>query len=676
MTKTFGLYHVIRSILLAGLAIISWYPSSAQNEFLATVDYNNVSVQRIANIPGVTYITGNSAYDENHRRYFFQGSSTNGGPWTLYTIDAVSGTVIYSVMFSAGGANTGELNGLEYDNTSNILYGIYFINGLAQFSRIDPSTGIVTIISNIPPYHGFTESAYDQKDHLYIVSNGNSLLGIDATTGLIKNNLTGLTISNIVYDNKTGKLYGVKISPILPNPQFDSVSLATGTLHPIADLPPLTLPQLNQLYVYTIDENAGKYIFLASDPPTSLCFSDYLYVLDINTGAVLSHNIYPYAKNAGLAGYENVLSFSFDNSTGKLYALNWHPPNTPVLLTIAITASANPACKGAPVTFTATTGAQLVNPVYQWQVNGVDAGANGLTYTNENLSDGDTVRCIMINNDPCLPIVPDTSDEIVMNILNVAGPSISISSSASIICSADMVLFTASPTNAGTNPVYQWQLNGTDIGTGADTLHCTGLKDGDTVHCILGSGPPCNMPVVSNDIVTTVKTSPLLSIGDDIVVSPGKTAVLNPSVSGTIVSYQWSPSTYLDNPSIVNPVFTAGNSTAYELLVTADNGCTASGKITVFVYRDLHMPNAFTPNGDGRNDFFRIPASTVPTIQSFSIFNRWGQMVFSTSNATAAWDGSFNGQAQPTGNYVWMIEYENPFTKQQEKRKGTVVLVR
>jgi gliding motility-associated-like protein len=84
----------------------------------------------------------------------------------------------------------------------------------------------------------------------------------------------------------------------------------------------------------------------------------------------------------------------------------------------------------------------------------------------------------------------------------------------------------------------------------------------------------------------------------------------------------------------------------------------------------------FTPNGDGRNDIFRIPASARLKIKSFSVFNRWGQMIFKTSDSGAGWDGSFHNRSQPTGSYVWMIEYENPLTKLREMKKGVVMLIR
>ena len=89
------------------------------------------------------------------------------------------------------------------------------------------------------------------------------------------------------------------------------------------------------------------------------------------------------------------------------------------------------------------------------------------------------------------------------------------------------------------------------------------------------------------------------------------------------------------------------------------------------------MPNAFTPNGDGIDDIFRIPPQVAPaTIKSFSVFNRWGQKIFYTENGGKGWDGTLNGQMQPEGSYVWMIQYTDAVTNKFETASGTVILIR
>jgi gliding motility-associated-like protein len=88
------------------------------------------------------------------------------------------------------------------------------------------------------------------------------------------------------------------------------------------------------------------------------------------------------------------------------------------------------------------------------------------------------------------------------------------------------------------------------------------------------------------------------------------------------------------------------------------------------------MPNAFTPNADGHNDLFRIPPLLNLTIERFSVYNRWGALVFTTNNSLVGWDGRMGGQAEPAGTYVWIVSYYDPLTHQTVMKKGTVELIR
>ena len=86
------------------------------------------------------------------------------------------------------------------------------------------------------------------------------------------------------------------------------------------------------------------------------------------------------------------------------------------------------------------------------------------------------------------------------------------------------------------------------------------------------------------------------------------------------------------------------------------------------------MPNAFTPNGDGINDVFRIPPGILIELKEFSVFDRWGNKIFTTLNSAKGWDGTFKGQQAASGVYVYIIkgsDYKGPVLA-----KGSVVLVR
>jgi gliding motility-associated-like protein len=87
------------------------------------------------------------------------------------------------------------------------------------------------------------------------------------------------------------------------------------------------------------------------------------------------------------------------------------------------------------------------------------------------------------------------------------------------------------------------------------------------------------------------------------------------------------------------------------------------------------MPNAFTPNQDGLNDVFRPVMAGIAKLDFFRVFNRWGELVFATSEPGKGWDGTFRGGKQDTGTFVYVIEGVD-YTGKVILRKGTVTLLR
>jgi gliding motility-associated-like protein len=145
--------------------------------------------------------------------------------------------------------------------------------------------------------------------------------------------------------------------------------------------------------------------------------------------------------------------------------------------------------------------------------------------------------------------------------------------------------------------------------------------------------------------------------------------------------YLWSPGTSLSSTTISNPIGVydgSFDSIQYKVKVYNEAGCVDSAFITVKIFKtnpSIFVPNAFTPNGDGRNDLIRPIGAGVQKINYFRIFNRWGQMVFSTSVNGHGWDGTINGVPQNTGTYVWIVSAIDYLGKPYFG-KGTVTLIR
>ena len=107
-------------------------------------------------------------------------------------------------------------------------------------------------------------------------------------------------------------------------------------------------------------------------------------------------------------------------------------------------------------------------------------------------------------------------------------------------------------------------------------------------------------------------------------------------------------------------------------------GCsdTVEKSLTVLNNCQIAVPSAFTPNGDGLNDYLSPHNALKADKLEFKVYNRWGQLVFLSRDWRQKWDGRVNGIFQSSGIYVWMLSYTHHDTGQQVFQKGTVMLIR
>jgi gliding motility-associated-like protein len=108
--------------------------------------------------------------------------------------------------------------------------------------------------------------------------------------------------------------------------------------------------------------------------------------------------------------------------------------------------------------------------------------------------------------------------------------------------------------------------------------------------------------------------------------------------------------------------------------VTNPEGCTGSAEAIVKIYKPLVMPTAFTPNNDGLNDVFRIPPNVLLSLGDFSIYDRWGNRIFSTNDAAKGWDGKVGGILSNPGVFVYVIKGNSG--GKEISLKGTFLLIR
>ncbi len=159
-------------------------------------------------------------------------------------------------------------------------------------------------------------------------------------------------------------------------------------------------------------------------------------------------------------------------------------------------------------------------------------------------------------------------------------------------------------------------------------------------------------------------------------IDPGQTVQLTISGGGSL--FTWTPSTWLSDTGIANPLANPKNNITYKVVVRNDAGCSDSDYVNIKVrpLPGIYMPTGFTPNRDGLNDLIRPIITKEFTLQHFIIFNRWGQKIFETSEKGIGWNGILNGIVQDSGVFAWVINATDTRTNKKTDLKGTFVIVR
>jgi gliding motility-associated-like protein len=181
----------------------------------------------------------------------------------------------------------------------------------------------------------------------------------------------------------------------------------------------------------------------------------------------------------------------------------------------------------------------------------------------------------------------------------------------------------------------------------------------------------------------TVNPNPFIKGPAEISTPVGIPVTIPYTYTDNVVSYVWTPTANLSCTDCPNPTATLTFSQTYTVIVADSNHCTDTASIlvkTICNEGNYFLPNTFSPNGDGVNDYFYPRGSGLFNIQSMRVFNRWGQLVFERKNfaansETMGWDGTFNGHPAPSDAYVYIVEVICN-NAQVVAYHGNVVLVR
>src|SRR5664280_2252904 len=255
----------------------------------------------------------------------------------------------------------------------------------------------------------------------------------------------------------------------------------------------------------------------------------------------------------------------------------------PVSVTIA--ADANPVCAGTTVNFTATPINGGAAPVYQWKVNGVNAGLNAATYSYIPVT-GDVVTVDLTSNAVCPTGNPATSAPVTMTVNALLPVSVTIAADANPVCAGTTVNFTATLINGGAAPVYQWYNGATPVGTNSATYSYI-PANGDVITVLLTSNVTCQSggPATSNAI--TMSVNPILPVSISIL------ADANPVCAGTTVNftatqtnggttpvYQWYNGATPVGTNSATYSYIPANGDVITVLLTSNVTCQSGGPAT------------------------------------------------------------------------------------------------
>ena len=256
-------------------------------------------------------------------------------------------------------------------------------------------------------------------------------------------------------------------------------------------------------------------------------------------------------------------------------------------------------------------------------------------------------------------------------------PSIIDAGGDKAICIGKDVKLGGNPTATGSTLPYSYHWFPEVHLWGSNIANPTANPDTSILYHLVVFAGECIVDTIS--VKVTVLSLPIITKSNDRTIGYTETAQLW-AAGGT--QYTWSPETGLDNSGISNPAAKPDATTTYSVLVTDGNGCESTAQVTITVRNEIFVPNLFTPNGDGKNDYFKVFGTGIGKI-NLRVYTPEGILVYETSDVNEAtqigWDGNFHGNPMNVGRYLWVIEAVSTDNKPllyNNTNKGVITLLR
>jgi PKD repeat protein len=297
-------------------------------------------------------------------------------------------------------------------------------------------------------------------------------------------------------------------------------------------------PATSNSITMSVSTAATASVTISASPSTTICAGDNVTVTAtaVNGGAptyqwqLNGNNVGPNSSTVSATAFSDgdvltcIMTSSLSCASGSPATSNSLTFTVTSSATVGVAIYASPSgsiCTGTNVTFTASASNAGTSPTFQWQVNGIGVGSNSASYSSSTLSDADVVTCILTSASSCALNNPATSNAITMSVSSSLPAAISIAAiTPTSICEGGFVTFEATPTNEGSSPIYQWQVNSSNVGTNSTTYTSSSFNDGDIISCIMTSSLSCatGNPATSNTIAVTiypVPAAPIISQSGD-----------------------------------------------------------------------------------------------------------------------------------------------------------------
>ena len=556
------------------------------------------------------------------------------------TITTVAGTGVEGYSGDNGLATAAQIarpRGIITDDFNNLYIADTYNSAIR---KVDAATGIITTIAgnHSSAFSGDggpavnagvpfpTAITVDDGGNIYLLEvNGgitSRLRKIDAVTGIITT-LAGSSVSAYSGDG------GLAVNANL--------------------LDPVSVEIDNRRNIYVLEYDAPR-----------------LRKIDVNTGiisTVAGNGVNDFTGDGGLAtlgsmhnpggtglGFNGAI-YVADQQNNRIRKLHPNQIEPIVFSKINIAGPPGEPCIGTSVTFTAEITNAGSQPKYQWYINNHVSGGNTSTFISPDVVEGDSVYCVFTSTH-CTDEEIITSSKVVVHFGSAEAPQIAITPSATKVCQGDLIEVTASVLNAS-SPVYQWYKNDQQVGNNSPTFGYLPLSADDKIRCDITT-QGCSAGVTSSEEVTVgaYPTAEVNVTPEETTVAPGTVVALKANITGSISNYSWTSAEGLVNSNTLTPS-TAPAINSHDVIFTGEtaDGCKIRDTAKIFVFVKMVMPNAFSPNGDGLNDIFRIPANVTFQLDEFSVYNRWGKKIFSTADITKGW----NGDNADNGTYIYLI---------------------